>query len=208
MSDEQTSLPEMPGGGFPGAPGPLGKALRHELAQLQKEWWWFLLLGIGLIVLGVLALGSPFLASTVAVVYLGLLLLAGGIVQTISAFWAGKWSGFLLTIFIGLLYMVAGVFIIGHPVESTIELTLMLAFLFIVSGIFRIVSALMLRFPLWGWPLLNGVISVLLGVMIYKHWPASGLVVIGIFIGIELIFNGWAWVMLSFGLRSLPHEKS
>jgi uncharacterized membrane protein HdeD (DUF308 family) len=185
-----------------------GAAARHELAALQQEWWWFLLLGIALVVLGTLALGAAAFASVVAVVYLGLLMLAGGIAQTISAFWAGRWSGFLLTIFIGLLYLVAGVFIISHPVESTVELTLMLAFLFVVSGVFRIVTALVLRFPHWGWPLLNGVIAVLLGVMIYKQWPSSGLWVIGIFIGIEMIFNGWAWVMFSLGLRSLPRDAA
>lgn len=207
MSTQPTSPSGMHGGMFPGF-GALSEAMRNELAMLQKDWGWFLLLGIGLIVLGTLALGSAFFASVVAVVYLGLLLLAGGIVQTISAFWAGKWSGFLLSIFIGLLYMVAGVFIIGHPVESTLDLTLMLAFLFIVSGVFRIVTALMIRFPLWGWPLLNGVISVLLGVMIYKQWPASGLWVIGLFIGIEMIFNGWAWMMFALGLRSLPRASA
>ena len=206
MSDQPAYSSEAHGQATSQPLGPLGAAARHELAALHKEWWWFLLLGIGLVVLGTLALGAAAFASVVAVVYLGLLLLAGGIAQTISAFWAGRWSGFLLTIFIGLLYMVAGVFIISHPVESTIELTLMLAFLFVVCGVFRIVTALVLRFPHWGWPLLNGVIAVLLGVMIYKQWPSSGLWVIGIFIGIEMIFNGWAWVMFSLGLRSLPNE--
>ena len=147
---------------LPRARGPLAAAVRHELAALQGEWWWFLMLGIGLIVLGALALGSAVFASVAAVAFLGLLMLAGGIAQTISAFWAGRWSGFLLTMFIGLLYMVAGIFIISNPVESTIELTLMLAFLFVVSGVFRIFASLLLRFPMWGWPLLNGVISVLL----------------------------------------------
>jgi len=208
MSDQPAYSSETHGPAISRPLGPLGAAARHELAALQKEWWWFLLLGIALVVLGTLALGAAAFASVVAVVYLGLLMLAGGIAQTISAFWAGRWSGFLLTIFIGLLYMVAGVFIISHPVESTIELTLMLAFLFVVCGVFRIVTALVLRFPHWGWPLLNGVIAVLLGVMIYKQWPSSGLWVIGIFIGIEMIFNGWAWVMFSLGLRSLPHDAA
>ncbi|HEV7225038.1 MAG TPA: HdeD family acid-resistance protein [Pirellulales bacterium] len=205
MSDQPMYSSEGRGDAVSRSPG---AAARHELAALQQEWWWFLLLGIALLVLGTLALGAAAFASVVAVVYLGLLMLAGGIAQTISAFWAGRWSGFLLTIFIGLLYLVAGVFIISHPVESTVELTLMLAFLFVVSGVFRIVTALVLRFPHWGWPLLNGVIAVLLGVMIYKQWPSSGLWVIGIFIGIEMIFNGWAWVMFSLGLRSLPRDAA
>ena len=193
---------------LPRARGPLASAVRHELAALQSEWWWFLLLGIGLIVLGALALGSAVFASVAAVAFLGLLMLAGGIAQTISAFWAGRWSGFLLTLFVGLLYMVGGVFIISYPIESTIELTLMLAFLFVASGVFRIFASLLLRFPMWGWPLLNGVISVLLGVMILKQWPGSGLWVIGLFIGIELICNGWGWLMLALGLRNLPQEAA
>lgn len=208
MSEGPTSSGGAERTAFPRPIGPLGAAVRHELAALQKDWWWFLVLGVGLIVLGVLALGSAAFASVVTAVFFGLLLLAGGIAQTISAFWAGRWSGFLLTMFIGLLYIVAGMFILNHPIEATVELTLMLAFLFIVSGMFRIITALMLRFPLWGWPLLNGVISLLLGVMIYKQWPASGLVVIGVFVGIELIFNGWGWVMFSLGLKNLPHEAA
>jgi len=57
---------------------------------------------------------------------------------------------------------------------------------------------------MWGWSLASGIISVMLGVMIYRQWPASGLWVIGMFVGIELIFNGWTWIMLSMGLRALP----
>jgi uncharacterized membrane protein HdeD (DUF308 family) len=171
---------------------------------LRNEWWCLLLLGVAQLVLGIAALGTSFIASVVTVVLFGLLLLIAGIAQVIGAFWAGKWSGFLLSLLIGLLYLINGYFIVDSPVNSTLALTLLLAAMLIFVGVLRIITALVLRFHHWGWPLLNGIVSLLLGLMIYKQWPASGLWVIGLFIGIELIFNGWSWVMLAIGLRALP----
>jgi uncharacterized membrane protein HdeD (DUF308 family) len=186
------------------APESLAAVLRHELHAMRKDWWWFLLLGLSLIVLGTAALGSAVFVSEVAVVFFGLLLLAGGIAQVVSAFWTGHWGGFLVNLLVGLLYIVTGFFVVDAPIEGAIALTLLLSLMFFVSGLVRIVAALTLRFPMWGWSLANGAISVLLGVMIYRQWPAAGLWVIGMFVGIELIFNGWTWVMLAIGLRSLP----
>ena len=106
----------------------------------------------------------------------------------------------------GLLYLVNGYLIIDSPVSGTLAITLLLAAMLIFLGTLRIIAALVLRFHHWGWPLLNGIISLLLGVMIYKQWPASGLWVIGLFIGIELIFNGWSWVMLAIGLHAASQD--
>jgi uncharacterized membrane protein HdeD (DUF308 family) len=184
--------------------GAFSPAWRHELAALRGEWWCLLLLGVAQIVLGIAAFSTAFLASIVTVVLFGLLLLIAGIAQVIGAFWAGKWSGFLLHLLVGLLYIVNGYIMVDMPVSSTIALTLLLAAMLIFIGTLRIITALVLRFHHWGWPLINGVVSLVLGVMIYKQWPASGLWVIGLFIGIELIFNGWSWVMLAIGLRAIP----
>ena len=186
----------------PDFPGPLAAAFRHELEALRKEWWVFLLLGIALVVCGTIAIGTSFIASIVTVVMFGLLLVTAGVAQLIGTFWAGKWSGFLASMLVGLLYIVIGAMIIDAPVNATVELTLLLAAMLIFVGIFRIVAALTIRFHQWGWLLLNGVISLLLGIMIYRQWPSSGLWVIGTFVGIELIFNGWTWIMLGIGLRA------
>lgn len=185
---------------------PLGAAVKHELEALKNEWWWFLLLGLGLVLLGVVSLSSALITGLVTetmVVFFGVLLLMGGVGQLISAFWAGRWSGFLLSLVMGLLYVVTGFVIVDRPLAGALALTLVLAMMLLVGGIFRIVSALMLRFHNWGWPLLNGVISVLLGLLIYKQLPEAAFWVIGTFVGIELIFNGWSWVMLGLGLRAL-----
>ena len=175
----------------------------HELAALQSQWWCFLLMGVSLIVLGTIAVGSSFFVTVVTVALFGVLLLVAGITEIVTSFWAGKWSGMFVHILIGLLYVVGGFFIIDAPLEGALFLTKVIAILLIVSGIFRIITSLVDQYPGSGWVLLNGVVSLMLGIMIYRGWPASGLWVIGLFIGIELIFNGWAWVMLSLDLRRL-----
>jgi len=180
----------------------------HELGHLQKEWKWFFILGLALIFLGTIALGSCYFVTMVTVVMFGVLILMGGIAQVISAFWAGKWSGFLLHLLIGILYIIAGFIIVDAPDKSAALLTLVMAAFFFVSGIFRIVTALSLRIPGWGWVLLNGIVTLLLGILIYKGWPATGESIIGLFVGIELIFNGWYWVMMGLGLKNAGEGES
>ena len=178
--------------------------LRHTLEALHDKWWCFLLLGVALVVFGTIALSSAFFVSVAAVVLFGLLMLGAGMAQVIAAFWAGKWDGFLIHLIVGVLYLVIGMLVVKEPLESTLEFTLLIAAMFFVSGILRIISAMTLQYTGWGLVLLNGVISVLLGVMIYRQWPASGAWVIGLFVGIDMIFNGFSWIMLSLGLKNLP----
>ena len=120
----------------------------HELQTLQKHWQWFLALGIAMVALGMFAIGSACIATvTVAVTWLfGFLMLAGGIAEIASSFSAGRWSGTLVHLLIGVLYAVVGLMIIEQPANSAIQLTLIIAIFLIVSGIFRIVSALSERF--------------------------------------------------------------
>ena len=92
---------------------------------------------------------------------------------------------------------VVGYMIVDSPALSMLLLTKFIAIFLIVSGLFRIVSALLVRFPDWGWVLLNGGVSLLLGIIINRQLPEAALWVIGMFIGIEMIFNGWAWIMLA-----------
>ncbi len=179
------------------------QALVEEVQALRRFWFWFAALGAAMVVLGTIAIGFACLAEvTVAVTWLfGFVLLAAGISEIINSFWAGRWSGTVIHLLIGVLYAIVGFMIIEQPELSAIKLTLIIAIFLIFGGIFRIVFALSERFTGWGWVLLNGVVTLLLGLMIYKQWPSSGLWVIGLFVGIELIFNGWAWVMLAISLR-------
>jgi uncharacterized membrane protein HdeD (DUF308 family) len=178
-------------------------SLEGELQTLTKYWRWFLALGLIMVLVGAFAISWACIATvTVAATWLfGFMLLASGIAEIINSFWAGRWSGMLVHLLMGILYVVVGLMIIDQPEESAIQLTLFIAFFLIISGVFRIVFALAERFTGWGWVLLNGAVTLLAGMLIYKQWPLSGLWVIGLFVGIDLIFNGWSWIMLAMGLR-------
>jgi uncharacterized membrane protein HdeD (DUF308 family) len=179
----------------------------EESHALRRNWFWFLLLGILLIVAGTLAIMYPVLATLASVEVFGYLLVFGGAVEVVSAFWAGRWGGFFLHLLGGLLYLFIGAVLIERPGLGAAGYTLMLAVFFVAAGLFRIVFALGHRFSAWGWTLLSGVITLLLGILVWRQWPASALWVIGTFVGIELIFSGWSWVMLGLAVRKLPAAR-
>jgi uncharacterized membrane protein HdeD (DUF308 family) len=188
---------------------PFGGALRQEFRHLRENWWWFLLLGILLAVCGTAALVFPTMTvvtSFAAVVVLGVALMVAGLATIVAALWAGKWSGLLVQLLVGILYVVAGFGLADSPGRSAAILTLFLASLFIVAGTFRAVAALMMRFPHWGWTLLNGLITLLCGVIIYRHFPDAALWVIGVLVGVDMLFQGWTWIMLAIAVRNIPKE--
>lgn len=184
---------------------PLGSPfVKHELESLRKEWWWFLVLGILLIVAGSVAISYSFLASVATVELFGFLLILGGVGQVVAAFWVGRWSGFAVSLLAGILYLVVGGITLARPFESLAALTLLVGAFLLAGGIFRAVAAMSLRLNHWGWLLLNGLITAFLGLLVLAEWPQSSFWVIGLFVGVDMLFNGWTWVMLSLGLRSIP----
>jgi uncharacterized membrane protein HdeD (DUF308 family) len=182
------------------------RVLRDELQAIQSRWVWLVALGIILIVLGVLAISAPMIASLATALTIGVILLLAGIADLVGAFWTRNWTGFLLMLMIGVLHVVVGLLLIRQPGEGILALTLLLASLLMVSGLFRILASLAYRFPNWGWVLLGGVINLLLGFLIWQEWPVSGFWVIGLFVGIEMIYNGWIWVLLGLALKRLTVE--
>ena len=176
----------------------------HELTHLRKDWKWVLALGIVLIVCGIVALAYPLATSVAAVIVLGAASAVAGIGLIIFSFWAGKWSATLLQVLLGILYLVVGVVIMDRPVAGAVTLTAFIAAFFIMAGTFRMVAALMLRFPQWGWVLLNGIVTALLGVFIYRHFSDAALTAVGVLVGIDMVFSGWTWIMMALALRRLP----
>jgi uncharacterized membrane protein HdeD (DUF308 family) len=164
---------------------------------LRRNWGWFFGLGVLEIILGTIAIGASVVATVVTVVFFGWLLLIGGVLSAVHAFWRKRWRGFFLDLVMGVLYAVAGFLMVAEPLAAAASLTLLIAMLLLIGGIFRIVVALSGHLEHWGWVLLNGVITAALGIMIWRQWPSSALWVIGMFIGIEMIFYGWSLVMLS-----------
>ena len=180
--------------------------LKHELHHLRASWWWFLLLGVLLAICGTIAIIFPVLTSVAAITVLAVVLMVAGVATIVGAFWAGRWSGVLVQLLVGVLYVAAGFVVSEKPLISILMLTIFLAVSFIVMGAFRALAALMIRFPQWGWALLNGVITLLAGVIIYRQLPLDALWVVGLLVGLEMLFNGWTWIMLACELHRLPKE--
>ena len=186
----------------------LSNVVAHELEGLRKNWFWLLVLGILLVVVGLMAIGSAVVATLTTVLVLGILFLAGGIVEIATSFWAHCWRGFWLQLLAGILYLVLGFLLVQHPVATALGFTIVLAAAFMIGGLFRIISALVDHFHGWGWVLLNGVVTLVLGVMIWRKWPEDALWVIGLFVGIDMVFAGWSWIMMALAARSVPTQSS
>lgn len=187
------------------------RRLDKEFRHLKSTWWGFLLLGILLIVCGTAAVVFPaltILTSLVAVAILGVLLIVAGVATILAAFWAGKWSGVLVQLLVGIFYVVAGLAIADAPVQSAAMLALFVAAFFIVVGAFRTLAAFLIRFPHWGWALLNGLLTFLIGVVIYRNFPHGAIWIIGVLVGVEMLFHGWNWIMLSLAIRDIPEQTA
>jgi uncharacterized membrane protein HdeD (DUF308 family) len=179
------------------------RVLRHELEAIKGNWGWILALGIVLVIVGTLAVAMPLVASLATAVVVGSLLLMGGVAQLVGAFWTRDWSGFFLSLLIGVMYLVLGLMFLRAPIKAEEIMTLLLACGLMIGGLFRIIGSLMYQFPNWGWTLVGGVLNLVLGLLIWQQWPEAALWVIGLFVGIDMIFTGWTWVMLSLAVKNV-----
>jgi uncharacterized membrane protein HdeD (DUF308 family) len=182
--------------------------LEREFRHLKSDWCWLFMYGILLTVCGTVGMIMPALMTLGTMLVLGIALMVSGVATIILSFWAGKWSGLLVHLLVGILYLMAGFVIFDTPVASTLAATMLIAAFFIVVGAYRMLAAMIVRFPQWGWALLNGVVTFILGMIIYRHFPSSAVWVLGILVGVELLFNGWTWIMLALAVRNLPDKAA
>jgi uncharacterized membrane protein HdeD (DUF308 family) len=177
------------------------------LEELHRHWALFLSVGVALMALGIVATLTAGLSTIVAVDFFGWILVIAGAGVTIHAFWAKRWSGFFLQLLSGLLYLAAGWMLATHGELSAIALTLVIAISFVVQGAFRIGAALSTRIDGWDGLLVSGIITLLLGLMIWNEWPLSGVWVIGLFVGIDMFFYGGWFVSLALAVRTLGRAQ-
>lgn len=181
--------------------GRLITAVREDIVELQRSRGWILALGIILIVVGCLAVTYTVAATIATMVYLGYFLLIGGVFEITGAFFVRHWGGFFLGLLMGVLLILAGVITLNHEGGVAVLLTGIIAFFFMVGGLTRIITAFSMRFTNWGWVVLSGVVTFMLGLMIWRQWPISGMWVPGMLLGVDLIFSGWNYVALASWLK-------
>jgi uncharacterized membrane protein HdeD (DUF308 family) len=137
------------------------------------------------------------------ILYFGILLLVAGGAQIVHAFKAKGWKSIVLSVLIAILYLLSGIVVIYNPLAASATLTLMLAGAIIGIGALRIAMAFHLRgFKNWIWPLLGGIITILMGVIIVVQWPFSGIWVIGLFVAIEMIMNGCTCIAIALTAKN------
>ena len=171
--------------------------------NLHKNWGWLLALGMLFLILGVIGLGMSLTLTVVGTLYFGVLLVIGGGVQLVHAFKCKGWTSVLWHVLIALAYLGAGALVVYDPVRAAVGLTLVIALALVAAGVFRLFMSFQLKpSPGWWWPLVSGIASIVLGSVIYAQWPISGLWVIGLFIAVELIINGWSYVFVALAAKN------
>lgn len=155
--------------------------------------------GIVILLMGLFAMGSPYVAGASLAVMVGVMLIIGGISQLVFAIKAG--SG-LLSIILGVLTVITGGYMVSNPGAALATLAIFLAIYLIASGILESVVAFQVK-PAegWGMALFSGLLSVLLGLMIWSQYPLSGAWAIGILLGVKLVFSGLSLLMFGIAAR-------
>jgi uncharacterized membrane protein HdeD (DUF308 family) len=178
--------------------------LRESLAAIRASWCWFVTLGSALVLLGLAAISYSVFATFATALVFGYFMLAAGVFYVVGAFFTRGWGGFFLSLLTGVLNFAIGVIVLDRPGEAVLLYTLLMAAFFFVEGLFRTIGALTGRFQHWGLMLLNGLVTLVLGIMIWRQWPVSGLYMIGLFLGINLFISGVTYIGVGMNVRKLP----
>src|SRR5215467_3431157 len=163
-----------------------------------------MLCGVLLIIFGMLAVGSPALAALAVNALIAWLIVLAGVVHLVLAFHAHRARSLLWKLLVGIAYVLFGVYLIAHPALGVVSLTLVLASLFLVEGVFDIALFFQMRsIGGSGWILGDGIVTLLLGLMIYLQWPSSSNWAVGTLVGVSLIVSGVTRLMLSLAVRKV-----
>ncbi len=168
-----------------------------------------ILWGVLLIIFGMLAIGSPMLAAVAVNVVVAWLIVLAGVVHLVLAFHAHGAGSVVWKLLVGVAYLCFGGYLLLHPLLGVASLTLALAALFVIEGILNLVLFFKMR-PLHGstWVLVDGIITILLGLLIYMQWPSSSVWAIGTLVGISMIFSGVARIGMSLAVRRATEQTT
>lgn len=188
----------------PPFPEPTLEETRREIA---RHWGWFLALGILLVLIGMAAIAFPFLSTIAAKIAIGWVFLIAGVVDVIHAFYVKRWAGFLWNLLIGLLYILAGGWLVFFPLTGILTLTIVIAALFLAEGIMEVIMGLRMRpHEGWGWVIFSGLVAIAAGLLIALSLPESAVWALGLLAGINLLFSGWSFIYLALSGKRAREE--
>jgi uncharacterized membrane protein HdeD (DUF308 family) len=173
-------------------------------AILKKASGWSIALGVLMIIAGIIAMFAPWEAGLVITIVVGWSAIFNGIAQIIFGVRThGGWH-VLLEVLLGIIYIIAGIYLLMHPIGGLLALTLILASFLLIYGVFALVLAFQIK-PRggWGWVLFDGIITILLGILIWAHWPFNSDWVVGTLFGISIFMSGVTRLMMSLALRKI-----
>jgi uncharacterized membrane protein HdeD (DUF308 family) len=182
----------------------------EDVKQTAKQFKGVLIaFGILNIIFGFIAMGAPLMTGTVITVIIGIMLIMNGIFELIHAFNGAGWKAGAFDFVFGILSVIGGGLILAQPMIGLAMLTTILIAYFILDGITRIIVALKIK-PEQGWGILltAGLASLILGIMIWRHWPLSGLWAIGVLVGIKIMFAGWSMLFLGTAVGTVLKEDT
>ncbi|MHA6641919.1 HdeD family acid-resistance protein [Mesorhizobium sp. A623] len=176
--------------------------LNNAIGQTRAKWGWFVALGVLLLIFGGIAFGNLFIATVASVYVVGWLMLMAGIVEIIHAFGVKTWGRFFYWLLSGLLYAVAGFFAFDNPLLASTVFTFLLAVALVASGLLRVWVGYHHRAEKGsGWIITAGVVTALAGLIIAMGWPVNSLWVLGLFLAIDLVFQGWTFIAFGLALK-------
>jgi uncharacterized membrane protein HdeD (DUF308 family) len=178
---------------------------RQVLATIHAHWKLFLIQGVAMIVLGMLAVALPNISTLEIELLVGWLFIVGGFLRVVTIYRKRHMPGFWWSLLSGILAMIFGMILIARPLQGIVTLTVVLTAFFIIEGVAAIFIALDFRRHLrhWGWTLLSGIVSLGLAYLIVKGWPSTAAWVIGLYVGVNMIFFGMSLIMTSIAARRI-----
>jgi uncharacterized membrane protein HdeD (DUF308 family) len=186
----------------------ISNVLAAGIEEVRKSWVWFFVGGIVLIVVGAMCIVKDQTATRFSILALGWVLAISAVVWLVNSFQAWTWGGFFIYALNALIRGVTGYLLIRHPDAGASAVTMVLAVLFMVGGIFRVIGASAIQFPRWGWTVFAGVVSATLGVSLLIAWPTASTYFIGFAIGVDLVFDGTALLGFATAIHGLPATQA
>lgn len=182
------------------------KLIAMSQGELRQHWKSIFFEGFLFVILGILALSVPAAFAIAFELVIGWLFLIGGAIQLYRSIQSNKAPGFWWSALSALLAMVFGILLVFNPLQGLIALTAIIAAYFLVEGIAKIFFAISVqKFASWGWVLFSGILSVIIALIVFSGWPYSAMWFIGILMGVYLIINGLAFIMIS--VKAHQQEK-